>query len=107
MCILQLTDILVYSEANDSLQMASMASGFKFELRFEINNLNYPDIHVYIASNGHFGDLWGHGDLQMASTASGVKFDLGFEISNLNYPSIHMHIASNIHLGDFGGHGSL
>ena len=35
-----------------------------FDLRFEISNLDYPGIHVHIASNSHSGDLWGHGGLQ-------------------------------------------
>ena len=34
-----------------------------FDLRFEISNLDYPGIHVHIASNG----LRGHGDLLMTS----------------------------------------
>ena len=32
-------------------------------LRIELSDLEYPDIHVHIASNGHFGSLRGHGDL--------------------------------------------
>ena len=28
-----------------------------FGLRFEISNLNYPGIHVHVASNSHFGGL--------------------------------------------------
>ena len=40
-----------------------------FDLRFEISNLDYPGIHVHIASNGLRGrdSLRGHGGLQMTS----------------------------------------
>ena len=34
-----------------------------YDLRFEISNLDYPGIHVHIASNG----LRGHGDLLTTS----------------------------------------
>ena len=36
-----------------------------FDLRFEIHNLDYPVIHVHIASNSHqgHGGLRGHGGL--------------------------------------------
>ena len=40
-----------------NILMASMASEFKFDLRFEISNLNYPGIIVHVASNSHFGGL--------------------------------------------------
>ena len=36
---------------------ASKTSEIKFDLRFEINNLNYPLIYVLISSNSHFGGL--------------------------------------------------
>ena len=38
-----------------------------FDLRFEISNLDYPGIHVHIASNSLRGhdSLQGHGGLQM------------------------------------------
>ena len=36
---------------HDGLQTASMASKVKFDLRFEISNLNYHGIDVHIASN--------------------------------------------------------
>ena len=45
------------------LKMASIASEFEFDLRFEVSNLNYPGIYVHIASNCQFGGLWGHGSL--------------------------------------------
>ena len=35
--------------------MASMASLFKFDLKFEISNVNNPGIIVHVASNSHFG----------------------------------------------------
>ena len=38
-------------------QLASKWPEVKFDLRFEISNLNYLGIHVHIASNGHFGGL--------------------------------------------------
>ena len=66
-----------------------MTSKVKFDLGFVINNLDYPGIHVNIASNNHFGGLWGHYDLQMASE---VKSDLRFELSDLNF------IGSNVYI---------
>ena len=74
-----------------------MASEVKFDLRIEINNLNYHGIYVHVASNYHFGGLWGHGGLKTSSMASEFKFDLTFEISNLNYPGIIVHVTSNSH----------
>ena len=53
-CILPRITILVASKRP---QMASMASEFKFDLKFEISNLNYPSIIVHVASNSHFGGL--------------------------------------------------
>ena len=53
-----------------------------YDLRFDISNLDYPGIHAHIASNSHFGGLWGHGDLQMTSE---VKADHKIELSDLNY----------------------
>ena len=38
-------------------QLASKWPEVKFDLRFEISNLNYLGIHVHIASNSHFGGL--------------------------------------------------
>ena len=35
-------------------KMASMASEVKYDLRFEISNLNYHGIDVHIASNSFF-----------------------------------------------------
>ena len=29
----------------------------KADLRIELSDLNYPGIHVHVASGGHFGDL--------------------------------------------------
>ena len=36
---------------------ASKTSQIKFDLRFEMDNLNYPLIYVHISSNSHFGGL--------------------------------------------------
>ena len=63
----------------------------KFDLRFEISNLNYPGIHVHVASNGHLHGLWGHDGLQTASITSNILFGIKFEIKNPNYPGIHVH----------------
>ena len=52
-----------------------MASEVKFDLRFEINILNYPVILMHIASNSPFVDLRGCGSLQMTSE---VAYDLRF-----------------------------
>ena len=86
---------------------ASMASKVRYDLRFEISNLNYHGIDVHIASNSFLGSLWGHGGLQTASIASEVKFYLRFEISNLTYPGSHVHVASYSHFGGLWGCGSL
>ena len=43
--------------------MASVTSKVKFDLIFVIKNIDYPGIHVHIASNS----LRGHGDLLMTS----------------------------------------
>ena len=40
-----------------TILVASMASEFKFDLRFEISNLNYPGIIVHVALNSYFGGL--------------------------------------------------
>ena len=71
-----------------------MAPKARFDLIFETSNLDYPGIHVHIASNSHFDCLLGHGGPQ---TAPEVQFDLRFETSNLDYPGINVHIASNSH----------
>ena len=42
---------------------ASMASKVKYDLRFEISNLNYHGIDVHTASYSFFGGLWDHGGL--------------------------------------------
>ena len=61
--------------------MASIASEVIFNLGFEISNLNYPGIHVHVASNGHLHGLCGHDGLQ---TASEVTSGLGIELSDIN-----------------------
>ena len=54
-----------------------MASEVKFDLGIELSDLNYPDIHVYIASNEHFGGLGGHGsDLKCLTSISNVPMSL-------------------------------
>ena len=63
----------------------------QFDLIFETSNLDYPGIHVHIASNSHFDCLLGHGGLQ---TASEVTCDLGIELSDLNYLRSHVSSAS-------------
>ena len=65
--------------------MAPIASELKFDLRFEIINLNYPGIIVHVASNSQFGGLGGHGGLQTASeVASGLIIELS-DLNNLCY----------------------
>ena len=61
MCILPPTasEAMMASEA----MAASKQPWRSFDLRFEISNLDYPGIHVHIASNG----LRGHGDLLTTS----------------------------------------
>ena len=71
-----------------------------YDIRFDISNLDYPGIHAHIASNNHFGGLWGHGGLQMT-------LEVKIEMSNLNYHGIHVHIASDGHLGVLRGHAGL
>ena len=45
-----------------------------YDLRFDISNLDYPGIHVHIASKG----LRGHGGLQMTSEVTpDLKIQLG------------------------------
>ena len=87
MCILPLTDILVGSEA----MTASKWHQRSYDLRFDISNLYYPSIYVHVASNSHFGGVWGHGGLQMTSE---VTSDLGNELSDLNYLCTHGFVAS-------------
>ena len=60
--------------------MTLVALEVEFDLRFDVKVLNYPDIHVHVASNSHFGGLWGRGVLQMTSE---VAYDLKFELSGL------------------------
>ena len=59
MCLLPLPASLGASEA----MAASMASKVKSDVGFEIINLEYPGIHVHIASSSYFGYLFGHGGL--------------------------------------------
>ena len=80
--------------------MEKTLKSVKFNLIFEISDLNYPSILVLIACDSKFGGLQGHCGLQMASMASVVKFYFIFEINNLNYPGIPVH---NIYNSLFGG----
>ena len=59
-----------------------MASGLKFDLGFEISYLNYPGIHVHIASNCYIGGLLGYCSLPKASE---VNSDLGIQLCDVNY----------------------
>ena len=59
-----------------------------YDLRFDISFLDYPSIHVHIASNG----LRGHGGLQ---TTSEVTSDHKIQLSDLNYLCYHAPLASN------------
>ena len=88
MCILPPTasEAMMASEA----MAASKRPQRSYDLRFDISNLDYPGIHAHIASNSHFGGLWGHGDLQMTSE---VKADLKIELSDLNYLCSHASLA--------------
>ena len=70
-------------------------------------DLHYLGIYVHIASNSHFGGLWGHGSLKTASMASDVKFELRFEVSIFNYHGISVHIASNCHFDGFWDYSDL
>ena len=67
-----------------------MTSEVKFDLSFEIGNLDYPGIHVHVASNSQTVDLRGHGSLQ---TALEVANCLKIEISYLNYLYNHTSLA--------------
>ena len=67
-------------------------SAIQFNLRFETSSLYYPGIHVHIASNSHFGELWGHGGLQMASK---VTSSLWFGLIDLKNLCSHVSLASN------------
>ena len=72
------------------LQTAFLASEVKFDLRFEISNLIYPGIRVHVASNVHFGGLWGCDSLQMTSEDT---YDLIFELIDPNYLCWHVFLA--------------
>ena len=67
-----------------------MASQAKTDLRIEVCNLKYPDIHVHIAFDGYLGGLRGHCGLQKTSE---VKAGLKIEISDLNYLYSHASLA--------------
>ena len=55
MCILPIT-------ASEAMAASKQPQG-SYDLRFDISNLDYPGLHVHIASNG----LRGHGSLQTTS----------------------------------------
>ena len=59
---------IMTSKASEAMA-ASKRPWRSFDLRFEISNLDYPGIHVHIASNGLRGHdgLRGHGSLQTTS----------------------------------------
>ena len=64
------------------------------KIRFETSNLNYPGIHMHIATENHFHGLRGSSGLQMTSEATS---EVRFELSGLNYLSSHDCLASNCH----------
>ena len=55
-----------------------MALDIRSDLRTELSNLNYYDIHVHVAYNGH-------GGLQTASEVMMASMVIKFELSDLNY----------------------
>ena len=61
-----------------------------FNVRLDISSLNYPDIHVHVASNSNLGGLLGHDGLQMTSE---VTSDLKIELSDLDYLCFHVSLA--------------
>ena len=63
-------------------------------LRFETSNLNYPGIHMHVASENHFHGLRDSSGLQMTSEA---MFEVRFELSGLNYVRSYDCLASNCH----------
>ena len=65
------------------------ASEIKFDLRFVINNIDYPGIHLHITSNSPFGGLWGYGGLQVASV---VKSDLRYELCDLKFITCNVYL---------------
>ena len=83
------------------LVMAQMISNIKFDLAFEISNVDYPGIHAHIVYNSLFGGLWSHGSLQTASMTSKGKYYLWFEFSS------HVHVAARSHFGCSCGHCGL
>ena len=85
MCILppMASEAMTASEA----MAASKCPQGSYDLRFDISNLDYPGIHVHIASNS----LRGHGGLQ---TTSEVTSDLKIQLSDLNYLCSHASLPS-------------
>ena len=70
-------------------------------LEFEIRSINYPDMHVHVASNGYFR---GHCELQTTSmVTSDVKIVLKFP----NYPDVMYMLLSKSYLGSLWGHCDL
>ena len=70
-----------------------MAPEVQFDFGIELSDLDYPDIHIHIASNKHlnFGGHGGHGNLQ---TATEVTSDLKIQLSDLDYLCSHVSLAS-------------
>ena len=62
----------------------------KADLRIELSDLNYPGIHVHVASVGHIGGFGGHGSLQVNSEDTS---EARFELSDLNYLCSHASLA--------------
>ena len=78
-----LSDLMTASET----MVASKWPRRSYDLRFDISNLDYPGIHVHIASNS----LQGHGGPQMTSE---VTSDLKIQLSDLDYLCYHVSLAS-------------
>ena len=61
--LITLVSMCILSPTASEAMATSKQPRRSFDLRFEISNLDYPGIHVHIASNG----LRGHGGLQTTS----------------------------------------
>ena len=72
-------------------QRATRLEEAKFDIKFEISNLNNPIIHMHIAPRNQYGDLRGHGSLKTASEAAS---DVKFELSDLDYIYTHIFLGS-------------
>ena len=61
--LITLVSMCVLPPTASQAMMASKATAASerpqrsYDIRFDISNLDYPDIHAHIASNSHFGGL--------------------------------------------------